>query len=38
MNAKVGGRDEIRTHETCYSLTAFQAIAFNHSATLPLET
>src|SRR5689334_5160183 len=30
-----GGKDEIRTHETCYSLPAFQASAFNHSATFP---
>jgi hypothetical protein len=30
-----GGEDEIRTHETCYSLPAFQASAFNHSATSP---
>ena len=30
-----GGGDEIRTHETCYSLLAFQASAFNRSATPP---
>lgn len=30
-----GGEDEIRTHGTCYSTPAFQASAFNHSATSP---
>lgn len=30
-----GGGDEIRTHETFNSLPAFQASAFNHSATPP---
>ena len=32
---KNGGEEEIRTLETCYSLPAFQASAFNHSATSP---
>ncbi len=30
-----GGEDEIRTHDTCYSIPAFQASAFNRSATSP---
>jgi hypothetical protein len=30
-----GGEDEIRTHDTCYSIAAFQATAFNRSATSP---
>ena len=30
-----GGESEIRTHESCYTLHAFQACAFNHSAISP---
>ena len=30
-----GGEDEIRTHDTFNSIPAFQASAFNHSATSP---
>ncbi len=32
---KTGGESEIRTHEGCYTLHAFQACAFNHSAISP---
>ena len=31
-----GGEDGIRTHERIASLHAFQACAFNHSATSPI--
>ncbi len=31
----IGGRDEIRTHDTVTRIHTFQACAFNHSATLP---
>ena len=34
----VGGEDEIRTHGTIAGTHAFQACAFNHSATSPLPT
>ena len=32
----IGGEDEIRTHGTIAGTHAFQACAFNHSATSPL--
>ncbi len=32
---KFGGEDEIRTHGTIARTHAFQACAFNHSATSP---
>ncbi len=34
-SAATGGEGEIRTPETFYSLLAFQASAFDHSATSP---
>ena len=35
-NVNYGGENGIRTHERVTSLHAFQACAFNHSATSPI--